>query len=52
MLASVNKGRPMVSDRLAAPELDKTFRSFVDKATGVKATPLTKTGLTKAVAAD
>jgi pilus assembly protein CpaE len=37
MLASLNKGRPMVSDRQAAGELDKTFRSFVDKATGAKA---------------
>ena len=37
MLASLNKGRPMVSDREAAPELDKTFRAFVDKATGGKA---------------
>jgi len=37
MLASLNKGRPMVSNREAAPELDKTFRAFVDKATGAKA---------------
>jgi hypothetical protein len=33
----------MVTDRTAAPEMDKIFRAFVDKATGVKATPLTKT---------
>jgi pilus assembly protein CpaE len=37
MLASLNRGRPMVSDRQAAGELDKTFRAFVDKATGAKA---------------
>jgi pilus assembly protein CpaE len=47
MLASLNKGRPMVTDRAAAPELDKAFRSFVDKATGAKATPLTKTAGSK-----
>jgi len=35
-LAAVNKGRPFVADRQAAPELDRAFRSFVDKATGVK----------------
>jgi pilus assembly protein CpaE len=35
-LSSVNKARPMVQDREAAGELDKIFRSFVDKATGVK----------------
>jgi pilus assembly protein CpaE len=37
MLASVNKGRPIVADREAAPEFDKSFRAFVDKATGGKA---------------
>ncbi len=44
MLASINKGRPMVSDREAAGDLDKAFRAFVDKATGAKtqAQPLTK----------
>jgi pilus assembly protein CpaE len=36
MLASVNKGRPMVGDRQAAGEQDKAFRAFVDKATGAK----------------
>ena len=36
MLAAVNKARPMVADRQAAGELDKIFRAFVDKATGVK----------------
>ncbi|MBS1827395.1 MAG: AAA family ATPase [Acidobacteria bacterium] len=35
-LASVNKARPMVQDREAAGEVDRVFRSFVDKATGVK----------------
>ncbi len=38
MLASVNKGRPMVADRQAAGDQDRVFRSFVDKATGAKPT--------------
>lgn len=37
VLASINKGRPFVADRQAAGELDRVFRSFVDKATGRKA---------------
>ncbi len=32
-LASINKGRPLVADKQFAPEVDKSFRSFVDKAT-------------------
>ena len=32
-LAAINKGRPLVADRQFAPEVDKLFRSFVDKAT-------------------
>jgi pilus assembly protein CpaE len=32
-LAAVNKGRPLVSDRLSFPEADKSLRAFVDKAT-------------------
>ncbi len=36
VLASINKGRPFIADRQAAPELDRAFRAFVDKATGVK----------------
>ena len=36
MLASINRARPLVSDRQTVPEWDKTFRTFVDKATGVK----------------
>src|ERR1043165_3445331 len=36
MLASVNKARPMVTDRQAAGEQDKIFRAFVDKAVGAK----------------
>ena len=35
-LAAVNKGRPLVSERQSAPEVDRAFRNFVDKATGVK----------------
>jgi pilus assembly protein CpaE len=36
MLAAINKARPLAADRQAAPEWDKAFRGFVDKATGVK----------------
>jgi septum formation inhibitor-activating ATPase MinD len=36
VIAAVNKGRPFVTDREAAPDLDRAFRSFVDKATGAK----------------
>jgi pilus assembly protein CpaE len=32
-LASVNKARPLVAERQAAPEVDKSIRAFVDKAT-------------------
>jgi pilus assembly protein CpaE len=32
-LTSINKSRPLVSDRDAAPEVDKAIRTFVDKAT-------------------
>lgn len=35
-LTAVNKGRPLVTDRALAPEADKAFRSFVDKATAAK----------------
>ena len=34
MIASINKARPLVTDRQADPNFDKAFRSFVDKATG------------------
>lgn len=33
---AINRGRPFVADREAAPELDRVFRAFVDKATGRK----------------
>ena len=36
MLAAVNRARPLVADRQAAPEMDRLFRAFVDKATGAK----------------
>ena len=36
VLQSINKGRPFVTDRQAAADIDRPFRSFVDKATGVK----------------
>ena len=32
-LGAINKGRPLVTDRQAAPEIDKSLRAFVDKAT-------------------
>ncbi len=35
VLTSINKARPLVADRQTAPEYDKAFRSFVDKATGI-----------------
>ena len=35
-LASVNRARPLVADRQAFAEMDKTIRAFVDKATGGK----------------
>jgi pilus assembly protein CpaE len=35
-LAAVNRARPLLSDRQAAPEVDRLFRAFVDKATGAK----------------
>lgn len=36
VLASINKARPFVANREQAGELDRVFRAFVDKATGVK----------------
>ncbi|MFN9895854.1 MAG: CpaE family protein [Acidobacteriota bacterium] len=36
VLASINKARPLVTDRQAFAEMDKTLRAFADKATGVK----------------
>jgi pilus assembly protein CpaE len=36
MLAAINRARPLVADRQAAPEMDRLFRAFVDKATGAK----------------
>jgi pilus assembly protein CpaE len=38
LVASINKARPIVSDRQAAPEFAKAFRAFVDKATGKQKT--------------
>jgi pilus assembly protein CpaE len=32
-LQALNKGRPLVTDRQSAPEIDKALRSFVDKIT-------------------
>ena len=36
VIASINKARPFVANRDQAGDLDKTFRAFVDKATGGK----------------
>ena len=36
VLSAINRGRPFVSDRQSAGELDRIFRAFVDKATGAK----------------
>jgi len=36
VIASINKARPFVANREQAGEMDKTFRAFVDKATGAK----------------
>ena len=36
ILGSINKARPVVSDRQTAGEIDKTLRAFVDRATGAK----------------
>ncbi len=41
VLESINKSRPFVADREAAGDLDRVFRSFVDKATGRQ--PVAKT---------
>lgn len=37
VVAAINRGRPFVSDRQSAGDLDRVFRAFVDKATGNKA---------------
>jgi hypothetical protein len=34
VIASINKARPFVANREQAPDLDRIFRAFVDKATG------------------
>jgi len=39
VIASINKARPFVANREQAPDLDRIFRAFVDKATGGKKTP-------------
>jgi pilus assembly protein CpaE len=36
VLASINKARPFVANRQEAGDLDRSFRAFVDKATGMK----------------
>jgi len=38
VLASINRSRPLVSERQSFAEMDKVMRSFADKATGVKKT--------------
>jgi len=39
VIASINKGRPFAANREQAGDLDRLFRSFVDKATGRKKGP-------------
>ena len=34
ILTSINKARPLIADRQAAPDFDKAMRAFADKATG------------------
>jgi len=36
MLASINRARPLTTDRQSFPEMDRALRAFVDKATGAK----------------
>jgi pilus assembly protein CpaE len=36
VLQMINKGRPFATDRQASADIDRPFRAFVDKATGVK----------------
>jgi hypothetical protein len=36
VIASINKARPFVANREQAGDLDRIFRTFVDKATGAK----------------
>lgn len=36
MLASINRARPLVTDRQTFPDMDRVIRAFVDKATGGK----------------
>jgi len=36
MLASINRARPLVTDRQTFPDMDRVRRAFDDKATGVK----------------
>jgi pilus assembly protein CpaE len=43
VIASINKSRPFVANREMAPELDRAFRAFVDKATGRKKEAAEKT---------
>jgi pilus assembly protein CpaE len=42
-MAAIHRGRPVVADRAAAPELDKALRGFVDKATGAAQPAAAKT---------
>jgi pilus assembly protein CpaE len=39
VIASINKARPFVANREQAPDLDRIFRAFVNKATGGKKSP-------------
>ena len=47
VIASINRSRPLVSERQAFPEMDKVMRSFADKATGAKKTAGAENGTKK-----
>jgi pilus assembly protein CpaE len=43
VLASVNRARPLVTDRQTFAEMDRVYRAFVDKATGARKKELAQT---------
>jgi hypothetical protein len=50
VIASINKARPFVANREQAPDLDRIFRAFVNKATGGKKNALAAAGRSAAEA--
>ena len=47
IVASINRSRPLVSERQSFAEMDKVMRSFADKATGIKKTAGSENGTKK-----